>query len=142
MAYLAGIVIALLVSIAASLSGLDRDRAFYPTVLAVVASHYELFAVMGGSTTALLVESAVMLVFLGATFYGFRRNLWVVVVALAAHGMLDLVHADLIDNPGVPSWWPMFCMTYDVTAALYLAWCLGSNKPAIAAHRSREHTAE
>lgn len=38
--------------------GLDRDRAFYPTVIVVIAS-YALFAVMGGSTHALLVEAGV-----------------------------------------------------------------------------------
>ena len=40
--------------------GLDRDRAFYPTVLIVVASYYALFAVMGGTVRTLMVESEVM----------------------------------------------------------------------------------
>jgi len=124
MEYLAGVVIALLVSLSATLIGFDRDRAFYPTVLAVIASYYDLFAVMGGSLQALIVESLVMLVFLGATVLGFKRNLWLVVAALAAHGLFDFFHGHLISNPGVPIWWPMFCLTYDVAAAAYLAWLL------------------
>lgn len=124
MEYLAGVVIALLVSLSATLVGFDRDRAFYPTVLAVIASYYDLFAVMGGSLQALVVESLVMLVFLGATVLGFKRNLWLVVAALAAHGLFDFFHGHLISNPGVPVWWPMFCLTYDVAAAAYLAWLL------------------
>ena len=35
-------------------------RAFYPTLLVVIASYYVLFVVMGGSIHALLVESAGM----------------------------------------------------------------------------------
>jgi hypothetical protein len=29
-----------------------------------------------------------------------------------------------VANPGVPLWWPSFCMAYDVTAAGILAWLL------------------
>jgi hypothetical protein len=43
---------------------------------------------------------------------------------LAAHGVQDLFHARLVANPGVPAWWPAFCLTYDLAAAGYLAWCL------------------
>ena len=130
MEYLAGVVIALLVSLSATLVGFDRDRAFYPTVLAVIASYYDLFSVMGGSLQALVAESLVMLVFLGATVLGFKRNLWLVVAALAAHGLFDFFHGHLISNPGVPVWWPMFCLTYDVAAAAYLAWLLRRSRVA------------
>jgi hypothetical protein len=44
--------------------------------------------------------------------------------ALLAHGLLDLVHGRLIANPGVPTWWPGFCLAYDVTLAGALAWRL------------------
>jgi hypothetical protein len=47
-----------------------------------------------------------------------------VVAALAAHGIFDFFHPHLLINPGVPVWWPGFCLTYDVTAAGYLAWLL------------------
>ncbi|HEX7441625.1 MAG TPA: hypothetical protein VF319_16180 [Caldimonas sp.] len=124
MAYLIGIATALVVSLFATFVGLDRDRAFYPTVLAVVASYYCLFAVMGGSFQALLIESSAMFVFLAATVLGFRRNLWLIAGALSAHGVFDLVHGHLISNPGVPPWWPAFCLTFDLAAAGYLAWLL------------------
>jgi hypothetical protein len=108
--------------------GLDRDRAFYPTVTIVIASYYALFAVMGASTHALVLESLVGTVFLAVAVSGFRSSLWVVVVALAAHGIFDLAHGRVISNPGVPSWWPQFCLSYDVTAAAYLAWLLRSGR--------------
>jgi hypothetical protein len=105
----------------ATVVGLDRDRAFYPTVMMVVAPYYALFAVMGGSTHALLIEGAVATVFLAVALVGFRYSLWLVVAALASHGVLDLFHGQLIANPGVPVWWPAFCLAYDGVAAGYLA---------------------
>ena len=128
MALLVGVVLALAVGLFATVVGLDRDRAFYPTVTIVVASLYALFAVMGASTDALLLESIVGAAFLVAAVSGFRSSLWVVVLALAAHGVFDLGHARVISNPGVPAWWPAFCMAYDVTAAAYLTWLLRSGR--------------
>lgn len=88
MPYCAGFAIALVVSWWATFVGLDKDRAFYPTVLAVIASYYVLFAAMGGSGWAVVIELFIMAAFLVALVLGFKRNLWLVVVALAAqhHG--------------------------------------------------------
>ncbi len=128
MALLVGALLAISVGLWASGVGLDRDRAFYPVVTIVIASYYALFAVMGGSTHALVLESLVCAVFLAVAVIGFRWSLWIVVVALAAHGLFDLTHAAVISNPGVPDWWPEFCLAYDVTAAAYLAWLLRSGR--------------
>ena len=122
MAYVVGIVLALLVSVMARLVGFDRDRAFYPTVLMVIASYYVLFAVMGGSVHAMVVESLIMVVFLCVAVIGFKVNLWLVAAALAAHGVLDFFHGHIVTNPGVPAWWPAFCLAYDISAAGFLAW--------------------
>lgn len=124
MAYLIGIGLGLSVFVFARLVGLDRDRAFYPTVLAVVATYYGLFAIMGGSTEALIAESAVAVLFFAATIIGFRRNLWIVAAGLAAHGLFDAAHGYVIDNPGMPQWWPMFCGSIDVALGIGLAWLL------------------
>jgi hypothetical protein len=123
-----GGVLAGLVSVFARLVGLDRDRAFYPTVLIVIALYYVLFAVMGGSVHALLVETLVMTGFSVAAVVGFKRNLWLVAGALAGHGVFDFVHGYLVTNPGVPAWWPPFCLAYDVVAAGFLAWLILSRR--------------
>jgi hypothetical protein len=121
MSFLIGASLALGVGIFATRIGFDRDRAFYPAVMIVIASYYVLFAVMGGSAHSLLTECAVLAAFLLAAIAGFKRTLWLVVAALAAHGVLDFVHPQLVANPGVPVWWPDFCLAYDVVAAGYLA---------------------
>ena len=129
MAYLVGTVLALMVSGIATLIGLDRDRAFYPTLVVVIASYYVLFAVMGGSGHALVVETLVMAGFLLVAVIGFKKSLWLVVAALAAHGVFDVFHGRVVANPGVPAWWPAFCLTYDITAAAFLAWLLRRPSP-------------
>jgi hypothetical protein len=128
MGYAIGIVLALIVSCFARVVGLDRDRAFYPTVTIVIALLYVLFAVIGGSTEALAVDGTVMAAFAAVATIGFRKNLWLVVACLAAHGVLDLFHGHVVRNPGVPEWWPAFCSTYDVVAAGVLAWLLMRSK--------------
>lgn len=130
MEYIVGASLALAVSLLARFVGLDRDRAFYPTITIVVASYYGLFAVMGGSSEALAAESVAIVGFILVAALGFRLNLWLLVAALFGHGVFDFFHGHVISNPGVPQWWPMFCLTYDVTAATYLAWLLGQSRVA------------
>jgi len=60
MPFVVGVVLSVGVAVFARAVGLDRDRAFYPTVLIVIASYYVLFAVMSGSVQTVLVESIVM----------------------------------------------------------------------------------
>jgi hypothetical protein len=81
---------------------------------------------MGGSTQSLLHEAIPIAAFVAASIAGFKRSLWLVVAALAAHGIFDFFHGKVIANPGVPTWWPDFCLAYDVVAAAYLAWLLSN----------------
>jgi hypothetical protein len=128
MPYLIGALLALATGVLGRTAGLDRDRAFYPTVLIVVASYFSLFAVIGESTRALVLETLVAGVFVALAIAGFRTSLWLVVTGLAVHGVSDLGHGAVISNPGVPGWWPAFCSAYDVAAAGFLAWLLYSGR--------------
>ncbi len=132
MSYLVGVTLALLVAGFARWSGFGRDRSFYPTVLIVVASYYVLFAVMGGSTRALVIEAIVMAPFAVCAVVGFKRNLQLVAAGVAAHGVMDFFHAQIVTNPGVPVWWPGFCLGFDVAAGAWLAWAIrvGTAPPA------------
>ena len=122
MAFAIGVGLAAVVGVFLWRAGLDRDRATYPLVLIVVASYYVLFAVVARSTPALLAESMVMLLFVAVAVLGFKTTPWLVVAGLAGHGVFDAVHGRLIANPGVPGWWPAFCLAFDVAAAVVLAW--------------------
>lgn len=130
MSYLIGAVLALSVGWLATLAGLDRERGFYPVVTIVIASYYVLFAVMGAAPSILMIEAVIGLAFAALALWGFRKNLRLVVVALAAHGIFDALHGHIIPNPGVPSWWPQFCLAYDVVAAACLATVLARGKVA------------
>ena len=128
MPLLIGIVAALAVGLLGTTTRMDRDRAFYPVATIVIASYYVLFALQGHSTRALVLDAAIGVIFLVMAVAGFRRSLWIVVVALAGHGVMDFFHPAVVDNPGVPAWWPAWCLAYDVTAAAYLAWLLRSGR--------------
>jgi hypothetical protein len=121
MEYLIGLILAAAVAGLATLVGFDRERAFYPTVLIVIASYYVLFAAMGASSRTLLAEIAVASGFLLVAVLGFKRNIWLVVAALVGHGSFDFVHHRYIDNPGVPHWWPGFCLAFDALLGVFLA---------------------
>jgi hypothetical protein len=121
MEYLIGVVLAAVVCVFAMLAGFDRDRVFYPTVLCAIATYYILFAVMGRSAAALTIESVVATTFLALAVMGFKKSLWLVVAALAGHGIFDFFHHLFIQNPGVPVWWPGFCLSFDVLAGGFLA---------------------
>lgn len=128
MFYLIGISLALAAFLFARFVGLDRDRAFYPTVMIVIALLYALFAAISGSGTVLALESIAIVGFILLAVIGFKFSLWLVVVALFGHGVYDFFHGHLFVNPGVPAWWPAFCMAYDLTAAAGLAWLLRSRR--------------
>jgi hypothetical protein len=121
MEYLIGIVLAMVVCLFAMLAGFDRDRVFYPTMVLVIATYYILFAVMGKSIPALTMESVVASAFLVLAVVGFKKSLWLVAAALAGHGVFDFFHHLVIQNPGVPVWWPGFCLSFDVFAGGFLA---------------------
>jgi hypothetical protein len=130
MPLLIGSVLALAVVAFARQVGFDRDRAFYPTLVIVVASYYVLFAVLSGSLRTILAESVVMAVFAGVAVAGFRSRPWIAVAALAGHGLFDVVHGHLLHNSGMPAWWPVFCGSFDLVAGAACMPSLRSPRPA------------
>jgi hypothetical protein len=124
MEYLVGTTLALFFCAAAAGLGMDRERVFYPAVLIAVASYYLAFAVVDGRGEVMLSELAIAAVFIAGAVAGFKRSPWIAVVALAGHGVVDVFHHQLVDNTGVPRVWPGFCLSFDVTAAAFVAWVM------------------
>lgn len=113
MGYVIGVVLGIAVGLFLRVSGFDRDRGVYPTILIVIPGYYVLFAAMADSTSAIAVESVVMAGFALVAVWGFRNNFWWIAAGLAGHGAWDLIHGHLISNPGVPDFWPAFCSAID-----------------------------
>jgi hypothetical protein len=131
MEYLIGMLLSLAVVALAATMGMDRDRAFYPTVLIVVASYYVLFAAMGASGRTIVVEIVVASGFLLFAIVGYKISLWLVAIGLVGHGVFDIFHHLVIENPGMPHWWPGFCMACDVVLGGFLMVLLWRRRVAV-----------
>lgn len=131
MPYVIGVVLSVGVAWFARAVGLDRDRAFYPTVMIVIALIYVLFGAISGSGRTVALESIGAVGFSIAAVVGFKSSAWIVAGALAGHGVFDALHGRMIENSGVPAWWPAFCASYDLGAAACLAWLLTRKGPAL-----------
>jgi hypothetical protein len=118
--YLAGALLGVAVAVLGRVTGFDRDRSFYSTVLVIVASYYVLFAILGDSLGALVGETAIAIIFSAVAIFGGLRFPLLVGVGIVGHGLFDLVHHVIIQNPGVPGWWPAFCMSIDVVLGLWV----------------------
>jgi hypothetical protein len=115
-----GVALAAIVGLFAHVIGYDRDRSFYAAVLTVVGALYVLFAVIAGGGRDLIAEIGFFAVFAALAAIGFRTSLWIVAAGLALHGGFDFVRHSVLAAPGAPQWWPAFCGSYDVVAAIGL----------------------
>jgi hypothetical protein len=115
-----GVLLGVGVAALAKFARFDEDRSFYPTVLVIIASYYVLFAVLGGSGHALAWELVVAVGFSTVAIIGALFLPMLVGIGIMAHGLFDLVHNVIIENPGVPTWWPLFCGSIDVLLGLWV----------------------
>ena len=120
-----GVLTAAAIAVLAKSTRFDQDRSFYPTVLIVIATYYMLFAVMGGSVQALAWELVVAVAFSAVAIIGGLHLPVLVGVGIVAHGLFDLVHVTMMENAGVPDWWPAFCGSLDVVLGL---WVIGLSR--------------
>lgn len=115
-----GVLLAVGVAALGKFTRFDEDRSFYSTVLVIIASYYVLFATLGGPGHALVWELVVAVGFSAVAIIGALYLSMLVGIGITAHGLFDLVHHVLIENPGVPTWWPSFCGSIDVALGLWV----------------------
>jgi hypothetical protein len=128
--FVVGVLVAAVVAAFGKVTRFQEDRGFYPTVLIVIASYYVLFAVLGGSSYALFWELVVTFGFSAIAVFPSSRGPLLVGIGITAHGLFDLVHHVIIQNPGVPSWWPIFCASVDVPLGVWvISLPFSRNKP-------------
>ena len=98
----------------------------YALGLLTLPSLYALFALHAGDQGAAIRELLYGLPYLAAgltfAFVGMRHSAVIVGVFWILHGLYDLVHSQLITNPGVPRWYPLFCFAVDIVIGAYLLW--------------------
>ena len=119
-AVVVGVLLAVGIAVLGKFTRFDQDRSFYSTVLVIIASYYVLFAVLDGSGRALVWELVIAVAFSAVAIIGALLLPTLVGIGITAHGLFDLVHDALIENSGVPSWWPMFCGSIDVGLGLWV----------------------
>lgn len=127
---LVGVLSAVSIAALARSTRFDQDRSFYPAVLIVIATYYILFAVMGGSCQALAWELAAAFAFSTVVIMGALHLPLLVGVGIVAHGLFDFIHHTMIEDAGVPDWWPGFCGSLDVVLGVWVIGFSRSSRPA------------
>jgi hypothetical protein len=91
----------------------------YALGLVLIAAVYIGFAVADGRPKVIAVETTVASVFVIVAAAGVTGSAWLLVAGLAGHGLKDLWQhrTRFVTNT---RWWPPFCATVDVVAALLI----------------------
>ncbi len=102
------------------------ERWLYSVGLLALPGLYALFAFQAGELDIVVTEMiyGIPYVVAGLVFalVGVRQSAIVVGVFWLLHGLYDVVHSQLITNPGVPDGYPVFCFVVDVVIGAYLLW--------------------
>ena len=111
-----GVVLGITITFAARITEFDTDSSYHATLLVVIATYYVLFAYMSGE--AIIEEILFASGFSAIALLGTYRWLPLIGIGLILQGIFDLVHPHLLSNPGVPAWWPFFCVGVDVVLGI------------------------
>jgi hypothetical protein len=119
-AFIVGVFTAAALIVFGRFTGYEKDKAFFPTLLIVIAFYYVLFAFLDNTVSTIIIELSVAAFFtLLAVWGGFRFPI-IVGAGIVLHGLFDFVHGYLYSNSGVPVWWPAFCGSVDVFFGLWV----------------------
>lgn len=119
-AFIAGVGLAVVLAIFGKLTGYEKDRSFFPTLLIIIASYYLLFAILDGSPSTILIEIAAAAIFIVLAIWGSYKSTLIVGAGIALHGIFDFMYSYLYVNHGVPVWWPAFCAGIDIPFGLWV----------------------
>ena len=102
------------------------ERWVYAVGLLTLPSLYAFFALRAGEPAVAVREMIYGIPYvIGAlmfAFVGVRQSAVVVGLLWLLHGLYDLVHGQLVTNPGVPGWYPIWCFMVDAVIGAYLLW--------------------
>ena len=121
-ALILGLLIALIAI--AMAKDIDLPPRGFALALAALPLFYMLFALMVGDGHAMALEFAYGLPFfiLGTLCFirGFKGSGLLVVGLWALHAAYDIYHPILVENAGVPGWYPALCLGFDMMMVIYL----------------------
>lgn len=98
-----------------------RWQLAYAMVLPVVALTYVGFALWGGSGFDLLLAAVGVAVFSFVAGLGMGQSPWWLPAGLALHGVWDLAHHYALGHAGIPGWYPMLCLSFNLALAAMLS---------------------
>jgi hypothetical protein len=93
--------------------------------LVLIAGIYVGYAFKDGRIRSLLIELTTAIAFSAAGWLGINGHPSAIVIALALHGLWDILHHSLIDTE-MPRWYIPFCAAVDwvMAASLLAIWTL------------------
>ena len=123
-AALAGILVALVTILGIKFSGTENKPWAYPLTLSLYPMIYFGFSIYAGDTGVLTKEIVFAIPFFVICILSAVKNLKfsgaLLGLRYVGHGVYDGIHESIFHNPGMPSWWPVFCGVIDVVVGLYI----------------------
>ncbi|MGW8221659.1 MAG: DUF6010 family protein [Syntrophobacteria bacterium] len=112
-----GVVLALLFIWFARTRGPQREPFIYSIGLIIAALFYVAFSVTGATTQWLMLELIGLVVFTIFAVLGLRVSLWFLALGWASHVSWDVLLHLIREQPFVPNWYPVACISFDLMVA-------------------------
>lgn len=123
-AALAGILVALVTILGIKFRGTENKPWTYPLILSSFPMFYFAFSIYAGDMDVLTREIVFAIPIFVICILSAVKNLRFSGVLLGlgylGHGVYDGLHESIFHNPGMPSWWPVFCGVIDVLVGIYI----------------------
>lgn len=112
-----GVVLALLFIWFARTRGPQREPFIYSIGLIIAALFYVAFSVTGATTQWFMLELIGLVVFTIFAVLGLRVSLWFLALGWASHVSWDVLLHLIREQPFVPNWYPVACISFDLIVA-------------------------
>ena len=112
-----GVVLALLFIWFARTRGPQREPFIYSIGLIIAALFYVAFSVTGATTQWFMLELIGLVIFTIFAALGLRVSLWFLALGWASHVSWDVLLHLIREQPFVPNWYPVACISFDIMVA-------------------------
>lgn len=103
------------------LARIHKEHGTYAVLLLMIAAIYPIMALHSGAPELSRLHIGLAGAFGLCALLGARFSMWIIVLGLAAHGLLDFaLHQDAIESPA-QAWYLSICVGFDLAVAAGLA---------------------